>query len=765
MSPATRSLVAAVALIALTAGADAVRPIPQGASPFLLQRTHLQTTITGPVAHVEVTQTWVNPNDVAVDGLYVFPLPEDAAVTDLMLRMGAREIHSVMKRKEEARADFEEARAQGRLAGLLDQERPNVFAQEIANLVPGERVEIVLSLDHPIRCEAGSCVWTFPAVVGPRFVPTSMADPGRILPPVAEEGRDTGHVLSATVDLEPGLSLSEVKSPSHPMDVERRADRSARLVLPETAAAKLDRDVRVRYTLGGRAPQAGVLAWRDPAVDPLGTATIVLEAPAGEAVGPVAPRELVFVLDCSGSMSGEPIEAAKEVVRRALRGARPGDTFQILRFSDHASGMASAPLPVSPQNVDRALAYLGTLHGEGGTVMLEGIRAALLTPADEKRLRIVAFLTDGYIGNETEILAEVRKALGQARLFSFGIGSSVNRYLLESLAEEGRGAAAFLAPKESPEDLVKRFVARIDAPVLTDVRLTWEGLRVEDLEPARMPDLFAGQQILVHARYGNPGSGMLRVEGMRDGRPYAFETVVVLPERAEDHEALGRLWARARIHRLERGSFDSPSDGLRETITKLGLTHRLMTAYTSLVAVDSVISNPSGQSARVEVPVELPSGVSRQGIFGGLRQRDFRAVAHGANSAVPACLAPSAEAAMRKAMKPESAAGAGRSDAADAWERIAWSRQDGSTVTIEADGDVWEARGGRRTLRRTLSMEERAELTRTIASVPATAWSVAGAGPSLTVMTTSVMRVAPLPATDPALATLVEALERVAMLR
>jgi Ca-activated chloride channel family protein len=756
MSLATRSLAAAaaVALIA-PAGADAVRPIPQGPSPFLLQRTHLQTTITGPVAHVEVTQAWVNPNPIAVDGLYVFPLPEAAAVTDLTLRMGAREIHSVMKRREEARADFEEARAQGRLAGLLDQERPNVFAQEIANLVPGETVEIVLSLDHPVRCEAGSCAWTFPAVVGPRFVPTSMADPGRILPPVAEEGRGTGHVLSVAVDLEPGLSLSEVESPSHPMDVERRGDRGARLVLPDTALAKLDRDIRVRYTLSGRVPQAGVLAWRDPAVDPLGTATIVLEAPAGEAVGPVAPRELVFVLDCSGSMSGEPIEAAKEVVRRALRGARPGDTFQILRFSDHASGMAAAPLPVSTENVDRAVAYLETLQGEGGTVMLEGIRAALLIPADEKRMRIVAFLTDGYIGNETEILAEVRKALGQARLFSFGIGSSVNRYLLESLAEEGRGAAAFLASKESPQDLVKRFVARIDAPVLTDVRLIWDGLNVEDMEPARVPDLFAGQQLLVHARYRSPGSGTLRVEGIRDGRPYAFQTVVVLPERAEDHEALGRLWARARIHRLEREGFDHPSDGLRDAITKLGLAHRLMTAYTSLVAVDSVVSNPGAPGTRVEIPVELPAGVSREGIF---PQQEMRAKSKSL-AVRNACMAPPPPLALAREVSSKD------EGSPLVWERIAWRRADGSQMTVESDGEVWEEQGARRTLLRALSVEERAALGRLLAAVPESAWTGAGPGSSLLVTSASVVRMAPLPSGDGALSALLAALERATRLR
>jgi len=329
-----------------------------------------------------------------------------------------------------------------------------------------------------------------------------------------------------------------------------------------------------------------------------------------------APRELVFVLDCSGSMSGQPIEKAKDVVRQALGAARPGDTLQILRFSDRASGLWPAPVAATPANVRRALAYLETLQGEGGTEMLSGVRAALDPPADPERLRLVAFLTDGYIGNEAEILAEVRRRLGNARLFSFGIGSSVNRYLLENLAQEGRGSAAFLGPRETADEMVRRFVDRIATPVCTDLRLTWEGIQVDDQEPAAIPDLFSGQPLVVHGHYDRPGAGAIVLEGRLRGRRVTLRREVTLPATAADHAALARLWARARIERLTRESYGNLHAATVGDITDLGLRFHLMTPYTSLVAVDRVVSNGSGGSEQVDVPVELPTGVSWEGIFG-----------------------------------------------------------------------------------------------------------------------------------------------------
>lgn len=696
-------------------------------SPFLLTRTDARVIVTGPVAHTVLRQDWTNPNREPLEATYIFPLPENAAVTSLKLTIGSRTIEAEMRRREEAKAIYEQARAEGKVAALLDQERPNVFAQRVANIMPGEKIEVAIEFDQDIRCDDGDCAYVLPTVVGPRFVPARTADPGRIDPLVARPGTDTGHRLTFDLDLDAGMPYHDLRTPGLRMEIETSRSGRARLRLGGEDGIRLDRDVQVRYRLGGRDPEFGVLAWRDDGDQP-GTFTMSLQPPIPtEAEAAAEPRELTFILDCSGSMSGLPIEAAKNVVRLALKAARPSDTLQILRFSDRASGLWSSPVPATSSNVRRALEYLDTLRGEGGTEMLSGIRAALEPPTDPERLRLVALLTDGYIGNEVEILGEVRRLIGQGRLFSFGIGSSVNRYLLETIAQEGRGAAAFIGPRESPDAFVNRFVARIATPVFTDLRLTWEGIEVDDLEPPRVPDLFAGQPLVIHGRYRAPGAGALVLEGRLRGRREVLRRTVTLPHRAADHEALGRLWARARIERLTRESYGQPDRAVVAAVTELGLRFRLMTPWTSLVAVDQWVSNRGGASRSVDVPVELPEGVSYEGIFGASDSALYRlrslgyvggggtVMAFDSKSAAKPTSPPPPPAAMtsgesRRESAPLQSPAPRRQDASEpastSFVLVRVVEEDGTQRTVEGDGEAWIARARSRSLVRTLTSEQ-----------------------------------------------------------
>jgi len=745
---------------------------PDGAfSPFLLTRTDVRATVTGPVAHTVVVQEWRNPNREPVDGLYIFPLPDNAAVTDMRLRIGARVIEAEMRRREEARAIYEQARAEGRIAGLLDQERPNIFAQRVANIMPGMRLEVTLEFDHEVRCEDGACAYVLPTVVGPRFVPDRQVDPGAIAPPLVAPGFGTGQTLSFALDLDAGIPAHDLQSPTHRMRIETARSGRASVSLAADDRARLDRDIEVRWRLGGRDPEFGVLAWRGRpggrdddrrrddasgrddagwrASEP-GVFALYLQPPVdADDARLAAPRELVFLLDCSGSMRGAPIEAAKDVVRRALSAARPGDSMQILRFSDRASGLWSVPVSATAANVRRALDYLDTLQGEGGTEMLSGVRAALDRPADAERLRIVAFLTDGYIGNETEVLGEVRRLVGDARLFTFGIGSSVNRYLLENLAQEGRGATAFLGPGETPDDLVRRFVDRIATPVFTDIRLSWEGLEVEDLEPAAVPDLFAGQPLVIHGRYRRPGAGALVLEGRLRGRRETLRRVVTLPAFAADNEALGRLWARARVDRLTRETYGRPHPDAVAAITDLGLRFHLMTPYTSLIAVDRDVANYAGTSRPVGVPVEMPAGVSYEGIL-GRGDGGFVAARAMASNLLPAAPPPSMsprsqpapgmafrERAIQAPADKAAADSAGarsevkdgaRSDEteavrAQAFLQIVLVEEDGTRRIIEDDGEAWIADATTRRLVRTLPAERLAGMRSALAAAGVDGWA------------------------------------------
>ncbi|HEV8336145.1 MAG TPA: VIT domain-containing protein [Candidatus Polarisedimenticolia bacterium] len=795
----TRNLLRIVllCLLALPPGGGALASEPRGPrlagasenqDPFLLKSTDVKVVITGPVAHAVVTQSWENPNPYPVDGLYIFPLPAGAAVTDMSLRIGDRLIQGDMKRRAEARAIYEQARAGGRVAGLLDQERPNVFAQQVANIIPGARVQVILSFDHEIRCEDGACEYVFPTVVGPRFIPCRQTDPGKIDPPVVVPDQVTGQRLTMRVALDEGIEIRDLRSPSHRVGITQEDEKAAQVRLSDEdgRGAALNRDFRLLWRLGGEATEMGILAWRNASEESgPGVFTLVLQPPAEPGDEEAAPRELIFVLDCSGSMMGVPIEAAKNVVRKALVALRPGDTFQIVRFSDRASGLGPAPLAATPENLRRARIFLDSLRGEGGTEMISGIRAALARPADPERLRIVAFLTDGYIGNESEILGEVRRLLGGARLFSFGIGSSVNRYLLEGLAEEGRGEAAFLAPRETPDQMVERFVERIETPVLTDIRMTWKDLEVEDQEPRNIPDLFAGSPLVVHGRYLRPGTGLLRLEGTSHGLRRVLRRVVTLPAEAADHEALGRLWARARIHRLERELHDGAQPEVVEAITRLGLRHRLMTAYTSLVAVDSEVSNYSGSSTEINVPVEMPQDVSYEGNFGvagnmtGFVARqslmvqgygDAKAQAPPASTGAGVPSSSPRETAKaepyldklgrkRKDGSGRENAGGAANDSVDreegdssrSFESITVVLPGGTELSVESDGELWRTQGKSRTLVASLAAREMAELRTLLAAARPETWTGGGSGGRIVFAGAGMARAASLPSANPAI--------------
>ncbi|MFQ5876248.1 MAG: VIT domain-containing protein [Acidobacteriota bacterium] len=757
--------------------APSVEPPPATGRPsvFLLRRTDVRAVVTGPIAHVEVTQKWENPNTETVDGLYIFPLPESAAVTDMTLRIGERVIRSEMLRREEAREIYERAREEGRVAGLLDQERPNVFAQRVANILPGAGIEVILAFDQEIRCEDGACEYVFPTVVGPRFVPPDQGDPGLVDPPVVAPGQGTGQRLDLALHLDAGVPLHDLRSPSHQVSIEREGATRARIVLAAHRAAALDRDFRMRWRVGGEAPEVGLLSWRDPeAEEDKGVFTLILQPPAPDAVPApddlAVPRELVFVIDCSGSMRGVPIAAAREVVKQALQALRPRDTFRIVRFSERASGLGPRPLAPTPENVRRAVAYLDSLQGQGGTHMISGIRAALEGPADPERLRIVAFLTDGFIGNEQEILAEVRRLLGASRLFSFGIGSSVNRYLLEGLAEEGRGASAFLGPRETPEEMVARFVKRIETPIFTDIRISWEDLEVEDLEPASVPDLFAGQPLVIHGRYRRPGTGLVLVEGRRGGVTRTLRRVVILRELATDNEALGRLWARARIHRLSRELAGEGREDVKESIVGLALGHRLMTPWTSLVAVDSLVSNTGGTSRPVVVPVEMPQDVSYEGVFGhGVVARSLGyATAPRSSRSVSRALALSQPFLVEPSPAPRLDERAGDVAAKSERDTVEFTRltlvmSDRKRIVVESDGELWVIDGRRRRLARALTASQMDSVQRALRAADPESWSGVRSGARLVLEVSGRGRIVRLPSTSGAVERLADLLRELAL--
>ncbi len=570
-----------------------------------LAHTDVHIRVDGFLADATVTQHFRNPYPTKIEAIYLFPLPDDAAVTELTITNGTHVIHGTIQPRATAKQIYRAARDKGLVAALLTEERPNLFTQSIANLEPAAEIDVTLRYVERLPYADGGYELAFPMVVGPRYLPAAAKDP-TVQAPVLPPGVRSSHDISLSVELDAGVPIEGVSSPSHQLVLARPGPSRASIELAPSDTIP-NKDFVLRYRVAGEAPKFGVLGYRDGGD---GSFLLVAQPPAAPGAEAITPRELVFVLDTSSSMRGAPLAKAKQVIGDALRKLRPDDTFQIVRFADRASALGAAPIANKPQNVALTLDWLAKLDANGGTEMTTGIAAALAVPHDPARLRIVAFLTDGYVGNEDEVLATVSAKLGAARLFSFGVGSAVNRYLLDELAVVGRGEAQYVRPDEDTARAVAAFVRRIDAPVLTDLRVDWGGLAVRDATPNALPDLFAGQPLVVSGHYDRGGSATVTVHGMLGGRAVAFDVPVTLPDRDATRPALATVWARQRITELSRALIRKRDPVVVKQITELALAQHLLTPYTAFVAVDATRVTNGGPATTVAVPVEVPDHIA-----------------------------------------------------------------------------------------------------------------------------------------------------------
>ncbi|MBX7218772.1 MAG: VIT and VWA domain-containing protein [Blastocatellia bacterium] len=603
-----------------TDGKGAVRPCP-------LKHTDVKAEISGFLSRVTVTQEFVNPFAEKIEAVYTFPLPHNAAVDRMTMRIGERVVQGKIKRREEAQAIYEAAKNAGQAAALLDQERPNIFTQAVANILPNEAVSIQISYVETLKYEAGTYEFVFPMVVGPRYNPgtptgssaqrktpdtTQVPDASRIAPPVAAAGTRAGHDISLEITLDAGVPLTGIRSTTHEILSESASPRQATVRLRDLADIP-NRDFILRYDVAGGKIEDAVLLHRGGQG---GFFTMILQPPQVVRAPDVNPKELVFVLDTSGSMDGFPIEKAKECMKLALEGLYPQDTFNLITFAGDTHILFPQPVPATAANLAKAQEFLKSRSGGGGTEMMKAIRAALDPSDAQGHLRIVCFMTDGYVGNDLEIIGEIQKH-PNARVFSFGIGSSVNRFLLEKMAEAGRGEAEFVSLTDDGSAAARRFHERVRNPLLTDISVDWSGLPVADVYPKRIPDLFSAKPVVIFGRYTGKGAGVARLRGKMFGREMTRDIQLGLPEREPQHDVLAKLWARARIDDLMNqdpgGAQQHAMKGnVQETITQMGLEYGLLTQFTSFVAVEELVITDGGTPRKVDVPVELPEGVSQK---------------------------------------------------------------------------------------------------------------------------------------------------------
>ena len=640
-----------------------------------LEHTQVEITISGNLQRATVRQIYGNPYDVPIEAVYTFPLPQSGAVDRMNMWIGDRFIEGKIHERDLARQIYEQAIESGQTASLLEQERPNIFTQSVGNILPGDSIVIEISYVAPVEYDDGEYEIVFPMVVGPRFVPpgdflrvifdtdtvsTSVEDADRITPPIVPEGTRTGYDIEISVTINPGVEIVGFESINHEVDVDLLWRTGNVYISLKDEDVIPNRDFVLRYTTASDRIQTGVLTHNGELG---GHFMLILQPDADVDINEITPKEMFFVVDCSGSMSGQPMDVAKETVRQFVQGMNPDDTFQIMKFSDIAGCMSRSPLSNTESNIEKGVRFINNMSGTGGTMMIQGVRAAIGYPEDPERMRFVIFLTDGFIGNEAEILGELQNTLGEnTRLFSVGVGSGPNRYLIEGLAEEGRGHAYYVGLNEDPTEAVSAIYEKINDPYLIGINIDWGDLDVHDVYPSRIPDLYAGEPLIIVGQYNGSGSETVHLSGTVAGRRWNEDLRVVLPAHEEGNDVIATLWARKKIHDLNRQMYNSygyieQNQDIIDEITDTALDYQIMSEYTSFVAVcEEVRTGPDGNPVTVQVPVNMPDGVSYEGVFGGERPE---AIYNSSGSSLN-----------RTAQAPVSTAGAGGYASFDACEEI-----------------------------------------------------------------------------------------------
>ena len=596
-----------------------------------LKETRVDADISGFLAEVEVQQTFVNNHDKPLEAVYTFPLPSDASVHEMFMKIDDRIIVGQLKEEQEARETYEKAKEKGKAASLLEQERPNVFTQSVANIMPGDKVQIVTRYSEQLSYGGGEYTMVVPSVVAPRYTPGNpkarpssgrgfspdtdrVEDASRVTPKVKSKDVPTDHELRMNVDVNAGFPISSVDSPSHNLDVERPGENQAGIQLASGTAIP-NRDFVLKYGLEVEQPKATTTYHRSS----LGSFVNLIVQPQTEFTeDDIMPKDVVFVLDRSSSMSGRRFEMLQQSVSSAISNLRPRDRFELVTFANSARVWRHGLAKTTSDMRRKGRRWINSKEPGGGTEMLRGLRASLANRGSQSdgRLKVFFFVTDGQISNEREIFREVKSNLGDARLFTLGIGSSPNRYILDEMASLGRGESLFAQFDQKPGKVIDEFFSKISNPYLVDLKLKDPSGAFEDVMPKPLPDLFVEEPLSVTARCTEPGSHQIALEGKLGDEPWRQQLTLDCPKKPRGPKSIAQLWARRKIQDLMRESYGNPDEKIRNEIVKTSKEYSVMSNYTSFVAVEKrLVRNPNpDQLKSVAQAVELPEGMQQKGV-------------------------------------------------------------------------------------------------------------------------------------------------------
>ena len=575
---------------------------------FPLLSTDVKADIAAVSANVVITQKYKNDGKKAIEAVYVFPLGTRSAVYAMRMKVGSRVIDAEINEKGKARQIYNDAKQQGKTASLLEQERPNVFTMNVANIMPGDIIEVTVSYTEILVPEEGKYAFVYPMVVGPRFTGESAKNENWTASPYTKSGTEPSYDVSMEVNINAGMEVSGVSSSTHRISAANDGKKS-RVTFAPGEKRSGNRDFVLEYSLRGGAIQTGMLMYPGEKENFF---MLMMEPPARPSAEAVTPREYFFIVDVSGSMHGYPLEISKKVIKTVLDGMTSRDYFNVMFFSGGSNTLFPQAMPATAGNVKKAVEMVEAARGSGGTEILGALQSAFKVQKKEGMSRSFVIFTDGYVSVEKQTFDLMRDNLGNANFFTFGIGSSVNRYIIEGMARIGKGEPYVALNKEEGEKTAEKFIKYIKTPLLTDIKVKYEGFDAYDVEPENVPDLFSERPLVIMGKYKN-AKGKIIVTGKNGDKEYRKEILAGASLDDAANSSLKYMWARERIARLS--DYGRTGSDVKGEVLELGLKYSLMTEYTSFVAVDKEIRN-NGEVVTVKQPLPMPDGVSDYAVGG-----------------------------------------------------------------------------------------------------------------------------------------------------
>lgn len=594
---------------------------------FPLKETNVVSNINGMIAETYVTQTYANEGDTPINARYVFPTSSDVTVHGMKMVIGNEMITARIKEKEEAKTEYEEAKSEGKSASLMEQKRPNVFTMDVANIMPGDTVSIELHYTELITPKENIYEFVFPTVVGPRYAPPAASDDNStnnsgsgdddwVASPYLEYGATPPGDYNITVNLSTGVPLAEITCKSHAIEIQQSDASAARITLADSDDYAGNRDFILKYRLTGEEIQSGLVLSGGQEENFF---MLTIQPPERYEPEDILPREYIFVLDVSGSMSGYPLDTAKALIRDLVTDLHETDTFNLILFANETARLSSDSLPATAKNVRAATKLIDELEGGGGTSLLPALENAVAIPKQDDTARSIVIITDGYISNDSEIISFITDNMDSASFFSFGIGSSVNDYLIKQIAGCGLGESFIVTDSEDAAESAVNFRTYIEAPLLTDISLNCIGFDVYDVEPSVPSVLYASQPIVLFGKWRGKPDGTITITGKAGAKEYVQEIPVNDVEVDTESEAIRYLWAQTRLDRITKYGSIRNDSSVKDEITQLGLEYNMVTPYTSFIAVSEIIRNAEGDSTDVDQALPLPQRVSGLAVGGGYR--------------------------------------------------------------------------------------------------------------------------------------------------